>query len=142
MTRSILAYALGGLGIAAILIGLSNWLLGPEATASFFFRLLASVDPSASAPARFGAADIDSELRFYAVFWIAYGVLLVDTARNLAARMDRAPWLLGAFFLGGVGRLASAVSVGPPNSLFTVLMAIELCLPPLLLALWWTVRRS
>jgi Domain of unknown function (DUF4345) len=60
----------------------------------------------------------DSELRFYAVLWGAYGVPLVMAAANIAAHLDLIPWLAAAFFAGGIGRaffgLRPAGSQPPP----------------------------
>ena len=85
---------------------------------------------------------MDSELRFYAVFWIGYGALLIDAGRNLGTRMDRVAVLLSAFFVGGVGRLLSLQAFGVPDPLFVALMAIELLLPILLVGVWLLARRS
>jgi hypothetical protein len=41
--------------------------------------------------------------------------------------------LMLVFFLGGVARLISAAQVGSPSSIFVMLGALELALPPLLL---------
>jgi hypothetical protein len=46
------------------------------------------------------------------------------------------------FFAGGVGRAISHLSVGTPHPFFTVLMAIELLLPPVLVLLWLAARRQ
>ena len=43
------------------------------------------------------------------------------------------------FFLGGIARIISWISVGPPIDLFVFLGALELILPPLL---WYWLRRE
>lgn len=141
MAKRVLEFALWALGASAILIGLSNFLLGPVATARFFKFVLALADQGATPSSTLALPDVDSELRFYAVFWIGYGALLIDAGRNLGARLNRVPLLLGAFFAGGVGRLLSLQAVGAPHALFVVLMGIELALPILLFGAWLLARR-
>ena len=85
---------------------------------------------------------MDNELRFYAVLWGAYGLLLLDTARNLAVHSGRVPWLAAIFFLGGVGRALSCLAVGAPHPAFVTLMAIEFALPPVLGLLWVRAYRA
>lgn len=87
-----------------------------------------------------GAPNDDSELRFYSVFFVAYGVILVQTARDLIRHGHRLKWLLGLFFLGGLARLLSYLMVGPPHALFVLLMFIEILFPPILYALWRGMR--
>lgn len=74
-------------------------------------------------------ADSDNELRFYSVFWFAYGACLIFVSRDVIANAKQISWLLTLFFIGGVGRAISIVQVGFPSPLFVVLMAIELTLP-------------
>jgi len=75
------------------------------------------------------SASIDSELRFFAVFWIGYGV----AALALARRSARDPALIRALalvmFTGGVARAIAWVDVGRPHALFVVLMTMELRIP-------------
>ena len=138
---SALRVLLIALGLSAVAIALSIWLLGAEATARMSERVYAA------ATGRRGASEpwpatMDSELRFYAALWAAYGVVLVQTARAMPTALPRVPWLAAIFFAGGVGRAISWLQVGPPHPFFTVLMAIELGLPPILLALWAAARRA
>ncbi len=129
------------LGASAVGIGLSMMLLGAETTANFFAALIALILTAPDLPQGFSSPDVDSELRFYAVFWIAYGVILTRTASDLAQNLYLVPWLAALFFAGGVGRLLSVWSVGQPHPLFFTLMIIELALSPLLLALWAAEKR-
>ena len=128
------------LGIAAIAICLSIVLFGPSWTAGFsegqFDWLTGSVHPS-SGP---WPPTMDSELRFYAPFWGAYGVALLAVARDLPTKLQFVPPLAGLFFVGGAGRAISYCVVGPPHPFFTLLMAIELLLPLVLLGLWHGAR--
>jgi Domain of unknown function (DUF4345) len=79
---------------------------------------------------------MDSELRFYAVLWGAYGIVTIRTARGLPQGLNRVPWLALVFLLGGIGRALSLFSVGTPHPFFTTLMVIEIALPIALVGLW------
>jgi hypothetical protein len=67
--------------------------------------------------------------------WVGYGALAIRTARRLPADLAAARILLAIVFAGGVGRALSLFAVGAPHPLFSVLMWIELFLPPALLLL-------
>ncbi len=124
------------LGVSAVVIALSIFLFGAGFTA-------------ASAETAFGLAtgwrgpatgvwppSMDSELRFYAALWGAYGVVVIRTAMNLERRLNEAPWLAAVFFAGGAGRILSRLSLGAPHPFFTLLMVIEVSLPAIMLVLW------
>jgi hypothetical protein len=78
---------------------------------------------------------MDSELRFYAALWGAYGFVLLAVASDLTSRAHLVPWLAAVVFAGGLGRVVSYLSLGPPHPFFMLLMAIELLLPPVILGL-------
>jgi hypothetical protein len=130
------------LGLAAVGIFVSIFFTGAQATA---FQA-EGVFNALTGGSRFSEpwpATMDSELRFYAPFWGAYGVLLLYVAWNVRRLGRFVPWLAAVFFLGGVGRALSIASVGAPHRFFVFLMAIELGLPPVLVALWnATLRRG
>jgi hypothetical protein len=130
------------LGISAILIALSILLLGAGITAhgaeAAYNALVGNHYPLTGA----WPATMDSELRFYAAFWGTYGVLLLAAARDLDKWMKHVPLLAAVFFAGGVGRALSLATVGAPHPAFTLLMAIELILPPVLVALWYAIGRE
>ena len=130
-----LRIGLYALGVAALAIGASMFLLGPERTGAFFAALLAATTGMQGDIGDLAGVNVDNELRFYAVFWFAYGWLTLSAARILPDGIRRARLLLGLFFLGGVGRALSWLAVGAPHPLFVILMGIELALPPILLML-------
>lgn len=70
-------------------------------------------------------SNLDSELRFYAAWYAAAGVLMHQAATN--SRLDRqiAPVLTGGWSLAAISRLLSMRSVGRPSALFVVLTAVE-----------------
>jgi len=139
---SVLRILLIILGIAAIAICLSILFLGPSATASSSEHLYNAVMGWRGRVDGAWPATMDSELRFYAPFWGAYGVLLIATARDLSRLGLWVPWLALLFFAGGVGRAISWMAAGPPHPFFLLLMAIELVTPPVLALLWWGGRAS
>ena len=124
------------LGISAIVIGLMIFLIGPHSTANLFGNIFTSVVGSTGYSGGLHNANIDSEMRFYSVFWMAYGVSLIWLASNI---VQFRIWVfagLGMFFLGGVGRLISFVIAGAPDPLFVTLMAIELVGPTIITAVF------
>ena len=142
MSKLFLKAILALLGIIAISIGLSMMVLGANATGQFFAGLINTAFSQTTKLNGLSSPNVDSELRFYAVFWIAYGVFLVDTARDLNKKIARIPVLAGLFFIGGIGRLLSWFSVGEPHLLFKNLLAIELGLPVMMIVLWFAILRK
>lgn len=123
------------LGLAALVIGGMDFVIGPDATAGTFASLLSVAAPGTPRLTGLSGADIDSEMRFYAALWMAYGAAALWVARALPARMELLRVMLGVFWLGGLGRLISYFAVGAPHPLFVLLMWIEIALPPVLIAL-------
>jgi len=130
------------LGVSAIAIGLSIYLGGGEMTAHITEVLSAPLTGSAPSLAPMFSPAAENELGFYSALWIAYGLVLVMTARNLALHLSRVPILAGVFFAGGVGRGLAWLRVGPPPPAFVLLTVIELVLPVIFVALWATARSS
>ena len=143
MTASrVLSILLAVLGVAAIAIGLSIFLMGAAHTAHVTEWMYDRVaGPTGASSETFGPI-FESELRFYAPFWIVYGAVLIVTARDLSHRLRWVPALSGLFFAGGVGRALACLQVGAPHPAFVMLMAIELVLPLIFLALWAWARRA
>ncbi len=135
MALHILQLGLYFIGLAGILIGASIALIGIEQTGQIFVWILSWVRNSGPL-SDLGQPNDDSELRFYSVFFIAYGALLVLAARKPVKYAKRIPVLLALFFAGGTARLISYVQIGPPHDLFILLMAIELTLPIMLYMCW------
>jgi hypothetical protein len=74
-------------------------------------------------------ASVDSELRFYAAWYAAAGVLLLRSARRIESHGATVRAICAVFFLGGCARVLSLIALGMPDPLFVVLMAIELVIP-------------
>jgi hypothetical protein len=140
--RATLRVLLWLLGLSCVLIALSILLLGAEATASSSERLMAALGVYRGPPSEPWPPSMDSELRFYAALFGAYGLVLVWTARDLTARLSLVPWLAGVFFVGGVGRVISYAQVGAPHPFFLLLMALELATPLVLAGLWLGARSA
>jgi hypothetical protein len=124
------------LGLSAIAIAASIMLAGATATTLNAEHVFAALTGYAGPRTPPWPAAMDSELRFYAALFGAFGVLCVVAARSRDAARRLTPWLAAVLFIGGIGRALSYVAVGPPHPMFVTLMAIELGLPPLLLVLW------
>ena len=77
-------------------------------------------------------ATVESELRYFAAFWIAYGAIAFRTAPRVATATVAVRALALAMFIGGLGRALAWIDVGRPHGSMVVLMVIELVLPALL----------
>lgn len=121
---------LGTVGSAAILIGAMIFSFGVLWTLHFFESLFNFATGQTIAPEPTAVAvTIDNEFRFYSVFWLSYGALLLWTAWEIQRRWNWVPILFGLFFLGGIGRVISHLTLGAPHPLFVVLMGTELAIP-------------
>ena len=99
-------------GIVAVLTGSSGQVGGAQASAS-----------------------VESELRFFAAFWIAYGAAALYVAPRALREIHAVRALALFLFLGGVARGIAWIADGRPHTLFVVLLALELLLPPAVLLL-------
>ncbi len=123
------------LGVAAMVIGAMIFVLGADTTGQAFTALLRIVVPDTPRLTDLAGPDVDSELRFYAVLWAAYGAAALWVAQALPERIALLRMMLGVFWLGGIGRVISYFVAGAPHPLFIVLMWIEIILAPALFAL-------
>ena len=86
--------------------------------------------------------DIDSEMRFYAVWYVAAGILLARAIRRVEREGFTIKLVGGAFFAAGCARALSWVTVGKPHLSQVVLMVIEICLPFVIIPLQVIVARK
>lgn len=129
--RAVFQFSLAALGAAALVIGGMVLLFGPALTADLFASGLSLVAP-VPRPVQLAGVDVDSEMRFYAVLWAAYGLVLIRVSQSLPRRLVLAQAMLGVFFVGGLGRVISTLAFGAPHPIFQVLMWIELAFPLIL----------
>ena len=119
MRRALQAILAAG-GAAAIGIGVAHVALGP-----------ALVIPGAGAV----NATLDSEDRFYATLFVAYGAALLACSRDIDSRRDCIRFLALTLFAGGVARVVSLLAVGWPHPFFVAMTLLELVLPPVIVAM-------
>lgn len=124
--RSALQFFVSFLGVVALLAGLSTVLLGASSIIG----------------AKEVSGTVDSEMRFYAVWYAAAGGVLLRSAVRVEAegRTIRATALL--FFVAGCSRALSWWTVGEPDTAAQVLMVIELILPLIIIPWQAAVARS
>jgi hypothetical protein len=83
-------------------------------------------------------ATMDSEDRFFAVLFLAYGMVLLWCVRAVEGKAKPVYFLAGTLLAGGLARLVSIAAVGPPNDFFLAMTALELLLP---IMMTWVQRR-
>jgi hypothetical protein len=107
--------------------------LGLFAVTAIFIALLHIVyGPSAIPGAVPVNATMDSEDRFYATLFGAYGVALLWCIKDLEQKSREVYFLALTFFIGGLARLVSMAAVGLPNSFFIAMTVLELLIPCLI----------
>jgi Domain of unknown function (DUF4345) len=74
-------------------------------------------------------AEIDSEMRFYAVWYVVAGAFLLRATRRIESEAWTIRLIAAAFFVAGCSRILSWVAVGRPHLSQLILMVIELILP-------------
>lgn len=112
----------GAIGVVAVGAGLAGVLLGADQV----------LGPGTASP------GVDSELRFFAAWYVVAGLLLLRTVREV----EREAWTIrivaGGFLLAAIGRMLSIASAGWPHPLYVVLTVIEVVLPFVVVP-WQTV---
>ena len=117
--ESSLRWVIAGLGAVAVATGLLALVLGANALPG----------EEAASP------TTESALRFYAVFWIAFGLVAMRVAPNAGRETLIVRALAAAMFCGGVARALAWADVGRPHAFFVALTIAELIGGPLLV-LW------
>lgn len=111
--RKSLQVFLGLFGVSAIAIGTLHVVLGPAAIPGSI-----PVNPT-----------MDSEDRFYATLFAAYGVALLWCIRDIERKSMVVYFLAATFFVGGLARLISVATVGLPNAFFVAMTVLEMLIP-------------
>lgn len=81
--------------------------------------------------------SIDSELRFYAAWYVGAGILLLRAIPRVERESTTIRGISAIFFLAATARLLSILTVGRPHAVFVALMVTEFAIPVVLLP-WQT----
>jgi uncharacterized membrane protein YoaK (UPF0700 family) len=79
-------------------------------------------------------ANVESELRFLYALWVAYGVAVIYVGLRAAESRVAVRSIAAVLFAAGVARAIAWIAEGRPDTVFVVLMVLELAIPPLLVA--------
>ena len=79
-------------------------------------------------------ANVESELRFLYALWIGYGAAAIYVGLRAPGSRAAVVALAAVLFAAGIARGVAWIAEGRPSTLFVVLMALELVIPPLLVA--------
>lgn len=72
--------------------------------------------------------NVESELRFYAAFYVGFGVFIGSLAPRIEQRGRELRTAAAVLVLAASGRAIAIVSGREPDTLFVVLMAVELAI--------------
>jgi hypothetical protein len=78
--------------------------------------------------------NVESELRFYSVWWIGAGLFLAWLAPRVEERTLELRVFCGLLLLSGLSRLFAAAATDWPSTGQLILMGVELTLPVVLVA--------
>ena len=117
--RRLLQALLALLGGVAAVAGLVAVLGGPEA----------QIDGAAT------GASVESEYRFYAGLWLAFGIVALFVVPGVERETLAVRALAAALFVAGLARAVAWLDAGRPAAIYLVLLALELAIPPALV-LW------
>ena len=87
------------------------------------------------------SATVDSEMRFYAVWYAGAGLFLLRSAPRVESDRTIIRAIAGLIFIAGCARGLSWLVLGRPHTVAVVLMVIELVLPFVILPWQATVAR-
>jgi hypothetical protein len=73
--------------------------------------------------------NVDSEFRFYSVWYAAMGVMLLRAIRRVETAAFEVRMVGAGFFLAALGRLLSIGADGSPHGYYIALMVIEFLIP-------------
>jgi hypothetical protein len=85
-----------------------------------------------------GLTDLDSQFRYLSGLLLGIGVGFASTIPQIERHRARFLLLTGIVVVGGLGRLVSAVMLGPPTKLMVAALIMELVVTPALC--FWQMR--
>lgn len=129
--------SLFSLSFSAVFVGVLIFMAGPNFTAEIFSEIISFLGRQDTYSGDLTSPNINSEMRFYSVFLVAYGVVVSLTATRTPIVGKQLYLVLALLFIGGVGRLVAGFVAGWPDALFVILMYIELIFPVLTVVIYW-----
>jgi hypothetical protein len=93
-------------------------------------------DPNAAPP------NVESELRFYSVWWIGAGLFLAWLAPRVTERTLELRVFFALLFLAGLSRVLAALDTDWPSTGQVILLVVELVLPVVFISWQARVARS
>jgi len=87
-------------------------------------------------------ATMDSEGRFFATLFLAFGVAILWSVRRVESKTLLVNFLAITFLAGGLARLVSMAAKGQPHPFFVVMTILELVIPFIMLFLQFKVSRK
>jgi Domain of unknown function (DUF4345) len=126
MNKKTLQTVLAILGLIPILTGGLDLILGARS-----LRVVGSWIPLDA----LSDVVLDSQIRFLAAIWFGVGIILYWVIPSIDRQTKLFRLLMGAIFLGGIGRISSAVLLGIPPVQFIAVIVLELVGVPILV-LW------
>jgi hypothetical protein len=75
------------------------------------------------------SANVDSELRFHAAWYVAAGILLLRAVRRVELDGFTVRVICAGFLVAACGRALSVITVGAPHPFYLALMVVEFTIP-------------
>jgi hypothetical protein len=126
MSKKILQIVLAILGLIPILTGILDLVLGASSL---------NLDGALLSSEVVNNIVLDSQIRFLGAIWLGFGMILYWILFSIEKQTILFRLVAGSIFLGGIGRLTSALLVGLPPILLIAATVLELVGMPLLV-LW------
>jgi hypothetical protein len=124
MNKRLLQTVLAILGLIPILTGGLDFVLGARS-----LHVVGSLMPLDAV----NDVVLDSQIRFLAAIWLGVGIILYWVIPSIDRQTTLFRLLMGGIFLGGIGRMSSAVLVGIPPVQFLAVIVLELVGVPILI---------
>ncbi|MEN9518512.1 MAG: hypothetical protein RLZZ381_1100 [Cyanobacteriota bacterium] len=133
MNKRVLQTVLAILGLIPILTGGLDFFLGARS-----LHVVGSLMPLDAV----NDVVLDSQIRFLAAIWLGVGIILYWVIPSIDRQTTLFRLLMGGIFLGGIGRMSSAILVGIPPVQFLAVIVLELVGVPILILWQSTLSKS